>query len=296
MTIKIVTDKNLKERIAYADDAFPFAVFADDYSIFTDKTLNYHWHYDFEFSYVVTGAVDYYINDTRIELHEGDCIFVNSNMLHMGKQPVDCEKTEVFTTTFPTVFLSADTGNLIYTKYMQPVLSSGIEGFKVAYDNPDGTGFRNALDKIRSIDGSDASYEMNCNIRAGELWLETWRFIENKYEVLYETSKNTQQAERMKEILSFIHEHYNEKITADDIATGVNISRAECFRCFRRFMNKTPTKYINEYRLLKAARMILETEESITEIYTKCGFENASYFTKLFKDKYALTPKQYRLI
>ena len=92
----------------------------------------------------------------------------------------------------------------------------------------------------------------------------------------------------------YIHEHYKEKITIEDIAAQMNISRSECFRCFKRLTNKRPIEYINEYRLLKASQLLSESEKSIFKIYTECGFESASYFGRKFKEVYGIAPVKYR--
>ena len=101
-------------------------------------------------------------------------------------------------------------------------------------------------------------------------------------------------ATRINKILSYIHENYSRKITADDIANHAKISRGECFRCFKRFMDKGLVEYVNEYRLSKAAELLKTTDMSIIDISTECGFENASYFGKMFKDTYNLTPLGYK--
>ena len=73
-----------------------------------------------------------------------------------------------------------------------------------------------------------------------------------------------------------------------------HLSRSECFRCFKQFTHKTPTEYINEYRLTHAVRMLTESSASISDISCACGFSSSSYFCKLFKKMYNVTPMQYR--
>ena len=290
----VVTDKTLREQIPYLDSTFTFGAWTDDYNNLIDCTLNCHWHHDFEFSILLSGAVDYYINDTYIKLQKNDCVFVSSNMLHMAKQSEGCRDVVTFTATFPASLLTANINSTIYTKYFQPILSSRIEGFKIASDDPRGNKMRALLTEITSFKASDFGYEIKCLNHAGQLWMATLRHIEdNKGDLLWRTG-NTQHAERAKEILSYVHEHFDDKITVEGIANHVGISRSECFRCFKRFMNKTPVEYINEYRLLRAAKLLRETELDITYIYTECGFESASYFGKMFKEIYTVTPLQYR--
>ena len=344
MNMKIEPDeKSLKEQIPYPDMTFPFCVWPDVYNLFDDCTVNTHWHYDFEYGYVLSGPIDYYINDTFIRLETGDCIFVNSNMLHMSRQPKGCNNAVMFAVTFPPTLLTSDINSTIYQKYFQPIIDTQMEGFKIASNNSIGLKIATLLLELLAIQAHapqqtqntmppsywqyyqlifDSSrdeyrfpidsqiyrditvclkdqaktegYEFECMKRVMQVLLFTLQHMkENKSELLWHTD-SLSQTERAKGILAYIHTHFAEKITVEDIAKHMSISRSECFRCFKRFSNKRPLEYINEYRLTKAAKLLKETETSITVIASNCGFESASYFSKTFKQNYAMTPVQYR--
>ena len=296
MPLEIKVEKNLREQIPYPDVTFPFCVWTDVYNLFLDHTVNCHWHYDFEYGYVVSGIIDYYINDTCIKLRKGDCVFVNSNMLHMSMQSKGCNDAEMFTVTFPASLLTSSINSTVYTKILRPVIDNRIEGFILASNSIAGQEMGNLLTALPAMKPSDFGYELICLSCVCQLWLLTLRNIMEANGALLLHTGSIHNAERAKEILSYIHAHYHEKITVEDIASHVSISRSECFRCFKRFMNKKPVAYINEYRLLRAAKLLRETEMSIVAVYTECGFENASYFGKLFKQTYGMTPLQYRKV
>jgi AraC-like DNA-binding protein len=212
----------------------------------------------------------------------------------MGRQPNDCNNAKMFTITFPASLIYSSINSTVYTKYFQPVISEQIEGFKIASDNPYGQEIRAILTDIYSLNPSTFGYELVCLKHINQLWMITLRYIKDKKADLIQHIGNIQSAKYAKEILSYIHTNYKEKITIDKIAKHVNISRSECFRCFKRFMNKKPVEYINEYRLMKAAKLLRETDKSIASIYTECGYESASYFAKIFKKIYSMTPLEYR--
>lgn len=290
----IYTDKTLNDRIQYKDDTFPFCVRTDIYKYFIDHTVNYHWHNDFEYGVLLEGEVDYHINDTQIKLVKGDVFFVNSNILHSGRQTENYENSVMYILTFPASLLSSNTSSTIYSKYLLPLLNTPIAGFKVSEESIDGIEIKTLLMKIYELDPSAFGYELECLELLNRLWFSTLRYIkENKSSLLYRTNV-MHQSERMKEILSYIHEHFSQKIVANDIAKHLNISRGECFRCFKLFMNKTLVEYVNEYRLQRSTLLLRETEKSIIDISVECGFEHVSYFSKLFLDAYSMTPLQYR--
>ena len=98
----------------------------------------------------------------------------------------------------------------------------------------------------------------------------------------------------VKTMILYVQEHYHEIISVDALAAAAHISRSECFRCFRYYTGKTPVDYINGYRLSIAANLLTDTEKTIAEICNICGFSNQSYFGKLFKKCYGVSPLLFR--
>jgi len=71
-------------------------------------------------------------------------------------------------------------------------------------------------------------------------------------------------------------------------------SREHLTRCMLQYYHTTPTAYVTELRLAYAANLLLISNLSITDICYESGFENLSWFYKLFVQKYSMTPKKYR--
>lgn len=65
-------------------------------------------------------------------------------------------------------------------------------------------------------------------------------------------------------------------------------------RAFRKYYGQTPGAYVNDLRLSHAALLLQTTQLSVLEISASCGFENLSWFNRLFKQHYRMTPSQYR--
>ena len=65
-------------------------------------------------------------------------------------------------------------------------------------------------------------------------------------------------------------------------------------RFFKRHMNMTSIEYLNQYRLEMASRQLAETNLSVTSIALESGFNNISYFNRVFKRKFGVTPMEYR--
>ena len=111
-----------------------------------------------------------------------------------------------------------------------------------------------------------------------------------------ESVRNARQKslEKLKILLKYVEEHYAEPITVEKMARIAFYSKSHFMKFFKTHMETGFMEYLNDYRLTMAARLLLTTEDSILEVAAQSGFNNLSYFNRLFKRKYAQTPGQYR--
>ena len=91
----------------------------------------------------------------------------------------------------------------------------------------------------------------------------------------------------------YIHEHYREKLMLSDIAEYLKISPGYLSSCFSRYMNRTVSDYIAEVKIEHAKELIDSGQFLIYEIADQLGFENAYYFSKVFKKVTGMSPKNY---
>ena len=95
-------------------------------------------------------------------------------------------------------------------------------------------------------------------------------------------------------MMSYIHEHYQEKISLEDIARSAAVGRRECLRCFQSLIRKSPFEYLLDYRVEMAQRLLRTSQLSILDIALQTGFSNEAYFCKVFKRICGKTPNTYR--
>ena len=65
-------------------------------------------------------------------------------------------------------------------------------------------------------------------------------------------------------------------------------------RLFKRYFQMTFTECLQLIRMIRAASFLNSTSKTVEEIVAEVGYENSSYFHRLFKERYGMTPKQYR--
>lgn len=287
-------DHTMRELFEYPDPSVPLVIWTGDFHTFADRSLVCHWHNEFEYGVVLTGSLDYYIDGKHIRVNQGDAIFINANSMHMATQ-VGNDNVIMFTVSFlPSLFIGGNSGT-IFQKYFQPILQSSIKGFFIERKMKEGNQIVKLLHEIYELDCKQTEgFELLYISLISQIWCITLRYVkEHKQEFLpFQTDHRNER--KAKDILSYIQEHYAEDICIEEIARHTCISRSECFRSFQRYVNKSPIAYLTEYRLSHAVNLLMETDKSITQIATECGFTNSSYFGKIFKKKYAVTPVQFK--
>lgn len=92
-------------------------------------------------------------------------------------------------------------------------------------------------------------------------------------------------------IIKYINEHIAEKISLSSISEHLNLSREYTSHIFKKETGKTVTDYINERKLMIAKEMVLSTNYPLTYISERLGYENYSYFSKVFKNQFDTTPR-----
>ena len=94
--------------------------------------------------------------------------------------------------------------------------------------------------------------------------------------------------------LAYIHTHYTEPVSREDVASYIGLSERHLARCFRREMGVTLSNYLNRYRVRQARALLEAGEKSITEIAMAVGFSDSSYFGRVFRQEVGVSPRAYQ--
>ena len=87
----------------------------------------------------------------------------------------------------------------------------------------------------------------------------------------------------------------NEDINLDNLARELGVNRTHFFQKIKQLTGQTPSDLIKEFRLKKAAQLLIENDMSIEDVCSEVGFKSRTHFSKLFKDKYGYSPRQYTI-
>lgn len=95
-------------------------------------------------------------------------------------------------------------------------------------------------------------------------------------------------------IMEYIKSNYNQKISLDQLAAYTYLSKPYISSVFRRETGMTVSAYINQVRIEKSKSLLKKVGVPIVDIASLCGFEDQSYFTKVFKKQIGISPRKYR--
>lgn len=271
------------EQLAYNAPDFPVKCVDGDLSHFYDYAAGCHWHSDFEILLANDGDIDYFVNGQVVHIPQGKAVFVNANRLHYGfsRQKRECLYTcLVF---HPDIFGSP---SMATARYVRQFTGDNRPDYLLLTEE-------NTLELIRKI------YRLYQE-KPGWFELEVMSCISALICRLRTELDLSREQEldagwlALRQMVGYLQLHYERVIRLEEIAAAGAVCRSKCCRLFREKLNTTPMAYLNRYRLEKAREMLLTTPDSITKIANRCGFDNPSYFTEMFRKTYGETPRMVR--
>ena len=104
------------------------------------------------------------------------------------------------------------------------------------------------------------------------------------------------ESRRVMKVKQYVNDHYAEELRLEDLSGLVGMTPSSFSRFFRTRTGRTLSDYIIDIRLGNAARLLVDTTQSISEICYSCGFNNLSNFNRIFKSKRGYTPRDFRTL
>lgn len=92
----------------------------------------------------------------------------------------------------------------------------------------------------------------------------------------------------------YICDHFAEELDMDQLAENLHLSKSRFAHLFKELVGSSPSNYQQKLRLEKARHYLLHTSQSVKEIAHAVGYSDALYFSRLFRKKYDVSPKDFR--
>lgn len=263
-----------------------------------------HWHKSIEIIYVFKGLLQINKVDHCYELESGDLYIINSHDIHELKGVEN-----------DTVILQANINERLFKKiygdfyehvfqcrYIKKLASSSYirEKEKAVLKLKE---YLLKIFIINSLLKEELRYKENNFIiknYKGEVSLYLnyiEKILKNNFEAVKVGEKEVIGEElinRHYKFMRYLSIHYTENITLDDIAKELNLSKFYTSRLLNERAGYGLSEHIKIFRIENGKRLLLLTDKSINNIAMEMGFSNSGAFIKSFKDRYNITPKEYR--
>ena len=240
-----------------------------------------HWHDHLEIIYVLEGELQIFCNETNDLVCEDEFYVINSNKIHGTKSNGNIKALLI---QIPYSYMESyipDYEHIRFRECHRENRQHAIYGQMKA--------LLQSFARIYQEKG--VGYEFLLMSRLEEFLYLLYTNYSRKET---DTSKESRQIARLKEVLQYIASSYHEPVTLNDAAHMASLSTEYFCRMFKRCMGVTFLEYVNLVRIDHIHEELLATEDSITDILERNGFTNYKVFSRMFKEQFGMTPSELR--
>lgn len=283
-------NKVSKELQPHGSLEFPCAGYSSSHTDRQEDVIPWHWHEEMEIIYMEDGRMKVKIPSKDFLLEKGDCIVINSNMLHYAAAVTECKLRSL---VFSQTLITGNEDSVFAKKYMQPLLTCNhfSHYFIKAGENENvAECFSRAFEAL-----AQDCYGYEFTVRENLSRICLFLYGEFNPQTDAQNVPQSQDNLRIRKMIAYIQKNFAVDISLAEIAGAAGISERESLRCFKKTIQLSPIQYLLKYRVMQGAEMLLANPaDSISEIATLCGFDSPSNFAKIFKRFYNCTPREYR--
>lgn len=248
--------------------------------------MSYHWHVEYEIIRILEGTLTVTLDEKSFTATPGSIIFVHSGILHSGL-PENCVyQCIVFDIN---AFLKM---NSVCGDYMQKIIHQEI----MVYHH-----FTEKQPEILQTAGSlfDAIWKRPTGYELtviGQFYHFFGLVFGNHYylDSQPKARRDYKRILQLKQVVDFIEKNYAVPLTLQELSASVSMSPKYFCRFFSEMTHQTPMDYLNRQRIEQACFQLSTTDDSITEIAYRNGFNDLSYFIRTFKKYKGTTPGNYK--
>lgn len=251
-----------------------------------------HWHDEMEIIVIKKGQGIVCVDFDRRTVRAGDIIFIRPGQLHSIEQDA-LYRMEYENILFLPRLLAGREPDLCVSDFIRPLVNGSIK--TAAFLTPELSFYTEVNQCIEAIDRVCSQKKKGWPLAVKAALFQLFYLL-----LLHRPSEpelppiQEKSLEKLKIILKYIEEHYAEHLTVEDMAALCYYSKSHFMKFFKTHMGTGFIDYLNSYRLSLAERLLRTTGSPVLEIAADCGFENLSYFNRLFKRTYRLSPGAYR--
>jgi AraC-like DNA-binding protein len=246
-----------------------------------------HYHETYEIYYLLAGERSYYINNLIYTLRKGDLIFINKNELHRTTSKGSASHERILI-NFEEVFLQKTLANydlsFPFLTAQSLLLRPGV--------HDQGIIEYILFTLLKEQEEQRSQHIPYLQTLLIQLLIEMNRVQEISREPIAPESSEKQL--KVYEIIDYLHAHYADKLTLEQLSETFFISSTYLCRLFKQTTGFTIIEYLNYTRIKEAQRLLQSTDAKVTTIAENTGFDSIAHFGRVFKQIVNRSPLQYR--
>ena len=287
--MELLVNEEKRELKSHGTFQFPVNISRKRLSSYGTGAFPWHWHDEVELTLVLSGKIDYRVNESQYLLRAGEGLFCNADALHAGSR-VDGADCDYVSLTFHPRLLGGYEGCILRSKYVDSLVGA----FPSLRLSPQESWQRHILEAVEKIYQLSQSQPETYELEVQRLLLGIWSGLYRHRENEAAAPAGHEGVERLRVILSYLHENYGEKITLEDVARQVGLCKSECCRFFKRQMGQSLFDYLLDYRIGRSLALLEEGGATVAEVASQVGFSNPAYFSKVFRARMGRSPREYQ--
>lgn len=284
---------SLKESRSHGDEHLPLGTYWFQYGP-GEHVIDCHWHEEAEFFYCLEGETMFQVDTDYFLVRAGEAVFIDGGDIHAahahGEQGCSFFSL-VFNTqllasahydavqenlilplqekkaTFPRHISQKDPGESIFLEHIRAIMQ---------YCNDKTLGYEGAVKgHLYLMIAAMTATGQACNRQGG-------------------SRGDSSKIERLKIVIQYIQENFSSPIRLAELAALIPMSEGQFCRFFKSMTRQTPMDYINAYRIRQAAEMLRDPERKISDVALEAGYDNISYFIRVFRKAMNCSPSEFR--
>lgn len=249
--------------------------------------LHHHYEYTYQVLFLLSGRIMYQVGDKKYEVFKGGIIVLNTleeHSLEVLEYPYERYIVQIAPTFFQnevkypeiiSIFIRRPANFSHLLSLTEPVWNGLYELF---------------IEMEREYKGKRSYWEMYVGAELRKLFITIFRECA---EVL-SSMKMSSSSEIACKVMNYLEHHYTEDISLDSIAAALYLNKNYIAHVFKDETGNSPMYYAISLRMGRAKALLMETNESITDIAIKCGYSDFTYFSKQFKKFTGYSPRTFR--
>lgn len=254
-----------------------------------EPTFEMYWHYhpEFELTYIIKGEGRRIVGDSHESFLEGDLVLLGSQLPHSWvteqKENTDCQAIVIqFSPVFITPFLAYSE-----SKGIKQLLDKAQNGLYFPKAEAD------ILNKIEALVTKVGVYKITslleilanlCEMEVKTLSSPTFQIIESKHN-----------EKRINQVFQYIQNNFTQtSLSVEHAAQQIHLTKGAFCKFFKNTCGKTFSDYINDVRIAYACTLLFDSDKAISLVAIESGFENLAYFNRVFLKKKGIAPRDFR--